>query len=285
MNKVISNPIFHPAKVEVGGIYLAHIENMWQRVRIDSRNSTYCFIFPIDIGGEKLWLPIAQIFTCNVDFTQLPGQAIRFSLFGLSHLVAHKLPQQQELIQQHLKNKVISAAVQTKQSEMKDAIEIIVYDTLAGVNVNAVMLKQLYEYNPKSLFRWNGLYSMDIVAVNEDGGIFGHLKDTKLPYDTNLMVSIILGLVKNDDNLIQIMGHRMKSVSDDGILVYLANVPVLSEELIITLRSKLRPNNVVCVRFVEFDASYRLLVNIFVRNKTQHSMYSLNNLMGRLQKA
>lgn len=282
------NPKFPPKKIEVGEIYLAQINNSWQRIRIESRNSTYCLIFAIDVGGEMMWFSTTKIFDCKTDYKTLPAQVHRFSLYGLKHLINDKLIIQNELISQHLLGKLIVAEIQTKESEFNGAIDIIANEIASEVNINALMLKKLYDYESRPIFNWDRTKSMEITSVDDAGNIFGYFRDEKTLEDKHLMVWLIFDLAKNEEELVKIMANKMKYqtvelVPTNTIQVNLSDMPKLTDKAVAILKAKLRRNNVVNVRCLGFDSSYRLLVQIFLQNKQFHSLYFLNDLIKRMQ--
>lgn len=283
------NPKFPPKQIEVGQIYLTHIDNAWQRIRIEGRNSTYCLTFSIDIGGEMLWLPTAKIFDSNAKYRILPGQACRFSLYGTKHLMTYNLPVQKEITELYLLEKLIVAEIQTKQSEFNGAIEIIAHDIANQVNINAVMLRKLYDCDAKPKIDWDRTKTMEIASVDENGNIYGRFKDSNVPDDTKILPWIIFDLTTDDDKLVKVMADRMKGqsvelVPTNVIRMNLIDVPDISPKAVAILRSKLRRHNLVSVRFLHFDSSNQLLVQIFIQHKSYHSLYFLNDLIKRMQK-
>lgn len=277
--KIATYNKFPPRQIEAGQILLTYIDRTCQRVRIAGRNSKHCFIFPIDIGGEMMFLPTAEILDCDTDYRNLPATACHFSLYGLVHLMRYKLPTPDKLIKQYLANKSIAAEIQSKQCDHNGAIEIIAHDITGKVNINAVMLKEIYACEQKPKVDWSRTKTMEISNVDDSGDIFGRFEDASLMH-ANTMPWMIFDLTADDGELVKVMADRMRGeelVSTNAIRMNLIDLPNLSPNLVAIARSKLRQSAVVSVRFVGFDPSSRLMVQIFLRKKNQHTLNSLND--------
>ncbi|EDS31072.1 conserved hypothetical protein [Culex quinquefasciatus] len=183
-----------PKSVKSGEFYLLLIMDCWHRIRVDEvdyeSNTAMCFF--IDTGDQET-VALDTIYVCDSRYLELPAQSVCFTLDKLEDFGEN--PNAKPHLDNLICGKVSIGQILTTKEEYDkfDTIKIMLYDTSTDedVNLNEILLEHICADTPVPELQRNGVTTVTIVFVDDEGNVYCQLKDTAMVYIQKLINNLV----------------------------------------------------------------------------------------------